>query len=208
MDITTLLAFLSAAIILTLMPGPDILFVTAQSISQHKRAGMMTALGLCTGLIVHISAAALGLSAIIYQSATAFTIVKLAGAAYLLYLAWQSFRSRNETYLLQKQKPLMSRSLYKRGIIMNVLNPKVSLFFLALLPQFVNEASGNVSLQMIVLGIVFIVQALLVFTIVCVLAEKIGDMLAKHSTFSKKLNVLQAILFTLIAMQIAFSKHS
>lgn len=208
MDITTIFAFLSAAIILTLMPGPDILFVTAQSISQHKRAGIMTALGLCTGLIVHISAAALGVSAILYQSATAFTIVKLAGAAYLLYLAWQSFRARNETYLLQKQKPLESWSLYKKGIIMNVLNPKVSLFFLALLPQFVNEASGNVSLQMIILGILFIVQALLVFTVVSFLAEKIGAMLAKHSTLSKKLNIIQGVLFTLIAMQIAFSKQS
>lgn len=208
MDITTIFAFLSAAIILTLMPGPDILFVTAQSISQHKRAGIMTALGLCTGLIVHISAAALGVSAILYQSATAFTIVKLAGAAYLLYLAWQSFRARNETYLLQKQKPLESWSLYKKGIIMNVLNPKVSLFFLALLPQFVNEASANVSLQMIFLGIVFIVQALLVFTIVSFLAEKIGHLLAKHSTLSKKLNIIQSVLFTLIAMQIAFSEQS
>lgn len=208
MEITTLLAFLTTAIILTLMPGPDILFVTAQSISQHKRAGIMTALGLCTGLIVHISAAALGISAIIYQSAAAFTIVKLAGSVYLLYLAWQSFRSRHETYLLQKQKPLEQWSLYKKGIIMNVLNPKVSLFFLALLPQFVNEAKGTVSLQMIILGLIFIVQALLVFTIVSILAEKIGHLLAKHSTLSKKLNVIQSVLFTLIAMQIAFSKQS
>lgn len=208
MDMTTMLTFLTAAIILTLMPGPDILFVTAQSISQHKRAGIMTALGLCTGLIVHISAAAFGISAIIYQSATAFTIVKLAGAAYLLYLAWQSFRARNETYLLQKQKPLENWSLYKKGIIMNILNPKVSLFFLALLPQFVNETSGNVSLQMIILGILFIVQALLIFTTVSFLAEKIGDMLAKHTTLSKKLNVIQGVLFTLIAMQIALSKQS
>lgn len=208
MDMTTMLTFLTAAIILTLMPGPDILFVTAQSISQHKRAGIMTALGLCTGLIVHISEAAFGISAIIYQSATAFTIVKLAGAAYLLYLAWQSFRARNETYLLQKQKPLENWSLYKKGIIMNILNPKVSLFFLALLPQFVNETSGNVSLQMIILGILFIVQALLIFTTVSFLAEKIGDMLAKHTTLSKKLNVIQGVLFTLIAMQIALSKQS
>ncbi|MFA8438502.1 LysE family translocator [Pueribacillus sp. YX66] len=208
MDNSTLLAFLTTAIILTLMPGPDILFVTAQSISQHRRAGIITALGLCTGLIVHISAAAFGVSAIIYQSTTAFMIIKLAGAIYLLFLAWQSFRSRHETYAIQKQKPLEHWSLYKKGIIMNVLNPKVSLFFLALLPQFVNEASANVSLQMIFLGIVFIVQALLVFTIVSFLAEKIGHLLAKHSTLSKKLNIIQSVLFTLIAMQIAFSEQS
>lgn len=208
MEITTMFTFLSAAIILTLMPGPDILFVIAQSIAQHKRAGIMTALGLCTGLIVHISAAALGVSAIVYQSATAFTVVKFAGATYLLYLAWQSFRTRNETYLLQKQKPLASWTLYKKGIIMNILNPKVSLFFLALLPQFINETSGNVSLQMITLGILFIIQALLVFTLVSFLAEKIGDILAKHTALSNKLNVIQGVLFTLIAMQIAFSKQS
>src|SRR5690606_37812338 len=112
MDITVVVSFLFTAIVLTLMPGPDILFVIAQSISQHSRAGIMTALGLCTGLTVHISAAALGISALIYQSALAFTIVKFAGAAYLLYLAWQSFRARNETYLLQKQKPMELMSLY------------------------------------------------------------------------------------------------
>lgn len=208
MDILSIFAFLSAAIILTLMPGPDILFVIAQSISQHKRAGIITTLGLCTGLIVHISAAALGISAVIYQSATAFMLVKYAGAGYLLYLAWQSFRARNEMFLLQKQKAQSHRSLYKKGIIMNVLNPKVSLFFLALLPQFVNEAIGNVPLQMIMLGFLFIIQALVVFTVVSLLAEKVGSLLAKHSTLSKKLNTVQSILFTLIALQIAFSKQS
>lgn len=208
MDSTIIVSFLITAIVLTLMPGPDILFVIAQSISQHKRAGIMTALGLCTGLIVHISAAALGLSAIIYRSAAAFTLVKLAGAAYLLYLAWQSFRARNEAFFLQKQKPMELLSLYKKGIIMNLLNPKVSLFFLALLPQFVNETSGNIPLQMIFLGLIFIVQALGVFTIVSILAEKIGSLLKKHTTLSKNLNIVQSVLFTLIALQIAFSRQS
>lgn len=208
MDISTVFAFLSAAVILTLMPGPDILFVTAQSISQHSRAGIMTALGLCTGLIVHISAAALGVSAIVYQSAAAFAIIKTAGAGYLLYLAWQSFRSRHDTYILKKQRPLKLLSLYKKGVIMNILNPKVSLFFLALLPQFVNEANGNIPLQIIILGIVFIIQALFVFTTVSFLAEKIGDLLAKRTALAKSLNTIQAILFALIAMQIAFSKQS
>lgn len=208
MNITVIISFLITAIVLTLMPGPDILFVIAQSISQHSRAGIMTALGLCTGLTVHISAAALGLSAIIYQSALAFTFVKFAGTAYLLYLAWQSFRSRNETLFLQTQKPLGLLSLYKKGIMMNLLNPKVSLFFLAFLPQFVNEANGNVPLQMIFLGLIFIIQALCIFTIVCILAEKIGDLLKKRTTLSKNLNIVQSILFTLIALQIALSKHS
>lgn len=168
----------------------------------------MTALGLCTGLTVHISAAALGISALIYQSALAFTIVKFAGAAYLLYLAWQSFRARNETYLLQKQKPMELMSLYKKGIIMNLLNPKVSLFFLALLPQFVNETNGNVPMQMIFLGLLFIIQALCIFIIVSVLSEKIGALLKKHTTLSKNLNIVQSALFTLIALQIAFSRQT
>ncbi len=208
MDITVVVSFLFTAIVLTLMPGPDILFVIAQSISQNRRAGIMTALGLCTGLTVHISAAALGISALIYQSALAFTIVKFAGAAYLLYLAWQSFRARNETYLLQKQKPMELMSLYKKGIIMNLLNPKVSLFFLALLPQFVNETNGNVPMQMIFLGLLFIIQALCIFIIVSVLSEKIGALLKKHTTLSKNLNIVQSALFTLIALQIAFSRQT
>lgn len=200
------LSFLGVAILLTLMPGPDILFVIAQSISQNKKAGIITALGLCSGLIVHITAASLGISAIVYQSAVAFAIVKYAGAAYLLYLAWQSFREREADFTISNQTSLNYESLYKKGILMNLLNPKVSLFFLAFLPQFVDKTSGHVSMQMLILGIIFMFQALIIFTAVSVFSEKAGHLLFSNPLVAKKINIIKGSLLGIIGLQIAFSE--
>ncbi|KAF0994017.1 LysE family translocator [Geobacillus sp. TFV-3] len=208
MEIGTIFSFLGVAVLLTLAPGPDILFVIAQSLSQGKWAGIFTALGLCTGLVVHISAATLGVSAVIYQSALAFAIVKYAGAAYLLYLAWQAFNEKNADLTFGRQEPMAYFSLYKKGILMNLLNPKVSLFFLALLPQFVNETVGHVPRQMLLLGAIFLVQALVVFTFVSIGAEKLRHLLLSNKRIAKQINRLKGALFALIAIQIAFSERS
>lgn len=208
MDVFVVLSFLGVAILLTLSPGPDILFVIAQSISQNKQAGIITALGLCSGLLVHITAASLGISAIVYQSAIAFTIVKYSGAAYLLYLAWQSFRDKEATFLTGDQKPLQFGLLYKKGIFMNLLNPKVSLFFLALLPQFVNKTGGHVPMQMLFLGLIFMIQALAIFVLVSVLSEKIRRLLLSQPFIARKINVIKGTLLGIIGLQIAFSKSS
>lgn len=205
MDFITVLSFLGVAVLLTLMPGPDNLFVLAQSISQGKKAGIATALGLCSGLIVHVAAAALGISAIIYQSAIAFAIVKYAGAAYLLYLAWKSFREKESGLTLNNQKSLNYRSLYKKGILMNILNPKVSLFFLALLPQFVEQSTGHVPIQMLVLGVVFMLQAIIIFIAISFFSEKVRNLLLKSPRISKKLNYIQGTLLGIIGLNIAFS---
>lgn len=207
MDISTLFAFLGAAIILTIMPGPDNLFVLAQSITQDKKAGIATSLGLCTGLLVHISAAVLGISAIIYQSTIIFSIVKFAGAAYLLYLAWQSFRAKGDPFTLQQQNTQAYIELYIKGILMNILNPKVSLFFLALLPQFVNPSQGHVAFQMLILGIVFLIQALVLFSLFSIFAGKVRQVIIGKPAIAKRLNTIQGILFTFIGIQIAISKQ-
>jgi threonine/homoserine/homoserine lactone efflux protein len=205
MDFTQVMSFLGVAILLTLMPGPDILFVITQSISQDKKAGIATALGLCSGLIVHITAATLGISTIIYQSALAFTVIKYTGAAYLLYLSWQSFKEK-ETGFAFNNKPLKYLSLYKKGILMNLLNPKVSLFFLALLPQFVNKSMGHITLQMFILGIIFLVQALVIFIAVSVFSEKLRHVLLTNSFIAKRMNIVKGLLLGLIGIQIAFSE--
>ncbi|BAD76002.1 MULTISPECIES: LysE family translocator [Geobacillus] len=205
MDFALTMSFLGVAILLTLMPGPDILFVIAQSISQNKKAGIATALGLCSGLIVHITAATLGISTIIYQSALAFTVIKYTGAAYLLYLSWQSFKEK-ETGFAFNNKPLKYLSLYKKGILMNLLNPKVSLFFLALLPQFVNKSMGHITLQMFILGIIFLVQALVIFIAVSVFSEKLRHVLLTNSFIAKRMNIVKGLLLGLIGIQIAFSE--
>jgi threonine/homoserine/homoserine lactone efflux protein len=207
MDLTLTLSFLGAAILLTLAPGPDILFVIAQSISQNSKAGIATACGLCTGLLVHITAAVLGVSAVIYASATAFAVVKYAGAAYLLYLAWQAFRDKSSEIGLTGKPHASYGALYRRGILMNVLNPKVSLFFIALLPQFVDRSAGHVSLQMLGLGVIFLVQALIIFILVSLFANRFGQWLMRSKSIARKINVLQGLLFTAIALQIAFSKR-
>ncbi|MGG3891273.1 LysE family translocator [Metabacillus fastidiosus] len=207
MDLMLLLSFLGAAIFLTLMPGPDILFVIAQSISQNKKAGIATALGLCSGLVVHITAATLGISAIVYQSSLAFAIVKYAGAAYLLFLAWQSFRERGDALTINSQKSLKYKQLYKKGILMNILNPKVSLFFLALLPQFIDKTAGHISVQMLILGFVFMIQALIIFIAVSTLSDKIRQLLIRYSFINKRMNMIQGVLLAIISLQIAFSEN-
>ncbi|MBS2772985.1 MULTISPECIES: LysE family translocator [Anoxybacillaceae] len=206
MDFALTMSFLGVAILLTLMPGPDILFVIAQSISQDKKAGIATALGLCSGLIVHITAATLGISTIIYQSALAFTVIKYTGAAYLLYLAWQSFKEKEKGFAFNHNKPFKYPSLYKKGILMNLLNPKVSLFFLALLPQFVNKSLGHITLQMFILGVIFLVQALVIFVAVSVFSEKLRHVLLTNSFIAKRMNIVKGLLLGLIGIQIAFSE--
>ncbi|WP_102348154.1 LysE family translocator [Bacillus sp. Marseille-P3661] len=206
MDFLSIISFLGAAIVLTLMPGPDNLFTLTQSIANGKNAGIFTTLGLCTGLLVHISAATIGISAVIYQSAFAFTVVKYAGAAYLLFLAFKSFKEKESSLNLNNEDSLEYKSLYKKGIIMNLLNPKVSLFFLAFFPQFINYEYGNVSIQMLIYGILFLVQALVIFTLISIFAGKVGYFLRKNASITKKMNIIQGSLFTLIGLKITFSQ--
>ncbi|WP_227937542.1 LysE family translocator [Alkalihalobacillus deserti] len=207
MDFMVLLSFLGVAIFLTLMPGPDNLFVIVQSISQNKMAGIATALGLCSGLIVHIIAATIGISAMVYQSSIAFSIVKYAGAAYLLFLAWQSFKEKESLLINRSQKSLNYKSLYQKGILMNILNPKVSIFFLALLPQFVVKSDIGVSVQMLILGTIFLVQALVIFILISVFSDKVRYILIRKPFIAKRMNLIKGSLLAFIGLQIAFSQR-
>ncbi|MFE4100199.1 LysE family translocator [Priestia sp. YIM B13484] len=206
MDVLSIISFLGVAVLLTLMPGPDNLFILAQSISNGKNAGISTALGLCTGLLVHITAATLGISAIIYQSSLGFAIFKYVGAAYLLFLAYKAFREKDFNFSIENKSYSEYKSLYKKGILMNILNPKVSLFFLAFLPQFVNHSSGNITQQMLIYGVVFLIQTLIIFTLISLFAGKVGYLLHKNPLISKKINFIQGSIFTFIGLKIAFSQ--
>ncbi len=202
---TQLLYFIAASVALTLLPGPDIIFVLTMSISQGKTAGMSTASGLCTGLLFHTTAAALGVSAILYSSAVAFSILKYAGAIYLLYLAYKAIREEGGFTSMESVKETDHSLLYKRGIFMNLLNPKVSLFFLAFLPQFVNANAGSVPTQMIFLGAVFLVQALVVFFIVSFFAGFIGIKIMERPNMGKHINWIKAGIYSFIAVELALS---
>ena len=196
-----LIPFLTASAILTISPGPDIIYVMVQGMANGKKHGFVTALGLATGIIIHTSLVAFGVSAIIKNSDTLFFIIKLFGAVYLLYLAWQVFKSDPEiAYSAEgiKDKPLSS--LFKQGFIMNVLNPKVTIFFLAFLPGFLWAPEENTLIQFYVLGAIFMILTILIFGSVALLAGKISTYLKKHRQSGLVLKWLQIIVFVGIAV--------
>ena len=158
-DPTTLLLFTAAAMALIVVPGPAVLYIVGQSVDGGRRAGLFSALGIATGGLVHVLAAAIGLSAFVLSSATAFSVVKYAGAAYLVFLGIRRLLERDEARVELRERGL--RRIYGQGVVVNVLNPKTALFFFAFLPQFVDVAAGHVTLQLVIFGLLFVVLALL-----------------------------------------------
>jgi len=206
-DSHVLLTFFLTSVILALSPGPDNLFVMAQSAQNGRIAGIVVTLGLASGLMVHTIAVAVGLAAFVHSSALAFTILKYIGAAYLLYLAWQAFRASAVTRQQVLVTVLSRGNLYRRGIIMNLTNPKVSLFFMAFLPQFANPRYGSMTAQFVLLGAVFIMATLLVFSFISLLAGGFGDKFRNSSLAQKTVNRIAALLFIALAFKIALSER-
>lgn len=163
LPLDTLLSFAIASLVLGLAPGPDNLFVLTQSALRGQRAGWLVTCGLCSGLIVHTIAVTFGVAAIFQTSALAFTILKGLGATYLLYLAWQAFRAGATKLDTPPTAQVSARHLYRRGVIMNITNPKVSIFFLAFLPQFADPQHGALEQQLLLLGGIFIIATIFVF---------------------------------------------
>lgn len=201
----TIAVFFLASVVLGIAPGPDNIFVLTQSALNGRVAGIMVTLGLCTGLLLHTGAVTLGVAAVLQASALAFTLLKLIGAGYLLFLAWKAFSAASRDLGSNPAPALDGWRLYRRGIIMNVTNPKVSIFFLAFLPQFVNPANGAVSLQMIFLGGLFIVATLLVFGGISLLAGSVGDWLSGSARAQQWLNRLAGTVFAALAIKLAMS---
>lgn len=163
-DLTYWLVFFSAALALNLAPGPDLLFILSRTLAHGTRVGLASAAGVCSGAVVHVLAAALGLSALLASSALAFSVVKYLGAAYLVYLGVQTLRSAGSSFK-PKAAPDAPRSAwraYREGVLVDILNPKVAIFFMAFLPQFVRAEHGQPTLQLIGLGLLVILVAMLV----------------------------------------------
>ena len=199
----TIIAFVIASVVLSLVPGPDNIFVMTHSALKGWRIGFYTTLGLCTGLIGHTVLVAIGVSVIFQTSAVAFNGLKIIGACYLLYLAWLSLQNK-ELNLGGNSNDNANRSYYLTGVIMNLTNPKVALFFLVFLPQFVNTGNDNVTLQIFSLGLLFIVSALCVFTSIAYLASLLEDILKKSKTVNKNLNILAALIYIALAFNLFF----
>lgn len=201
MDFQTIFSFLIASSLLTIMPGPDIIYVLLQSISNGKKYGIITALGLVSGISIHTTLIALGVSELIKQSNTIYLAIKIFGALYLFYLAYKVYKAP-ETIDISNNKLEKENftTLFKKGFFMNVLNPKVGLFFLAFFPGFINLQRGNTVLQIYTLGFLFMLQALIIFSFVSVIADKLTAFLRKNKKFDYYLKYVQIIIFIAIGI--------
>ena len=191
-----ILLFFISSLALTIMPGPDILFVINQSL-EDKKSGLLVSFGLCSGLIVHTLVLAFGLSAVIEQNDNVIMFFKYFGSVYLFYLAFQEFKK--DRIISERQK----ENFYLRGVYMNLINPKVLIFFLAYFPNFLFSDSISTSFQFIILGAIFILQALIVFSIVSIASNRLISLLNTDSR-NKKIVYFKSFIFVLIGLSILF----
>lgn len=207
LDLSTATVFFGASVLLALSPGPDNVFVLLHSALHGRRAGLLVVLGLCSGLLFHTAAVALGLAAALAASAMAFTVLKLVGAAYLLYLAWGAWHASASLAPDAQETPMSPQQTYLRGVVMNVTNPKVAIFFLAFLPQFADPQRGSVPLQVLQLGVLFGLAALLTFGLIALFAARIGAVLRASQRAQIWLHRSAAVVFGAIALRLATSER-
>lgn len=207
METTTFFYFLTASILLTLAPGPDNLYLLTKSLSSGAKSGVILSAGLVSGIIFHTFLVMVGVATIIQNSAIAMNLLKIFGAAYLLFLAFKSFQAgrRGEKISMKKSDSHSAYfEIYRRGVLMNVLNPKVLLFFLAFLPQFVNLSSDSASFQIIFLGFTFAIQGFLIFSAIAIFAGKVRKIILKKKNLGQIFSYIEAAVLTLIAVTLIF----
>lgn len=195
--------FLVASALLTIAPGPDIVYVLTRGITQGRKAGFAAALGFATGVIFHTALAALGIAALIRSSELAFTLVRYAGAAYLIYIGVRAVTSKSAFAFETGNDKRALRTLYMQSVVGNVLNPKVTLFFLSFLPQFVNAAAGHLETQMLLLGAIFMAQTVVIFGAVALFSGFIGDWLKRKPAIGDRLNLFAGLTFIGLGIRVA-----
>ena len=198
--------FLVASALLTIAPGPDIVTVLARGVAQGRAAGIAAALGFATGCIFHTALAALGIAALIRSSDLAFNVVRFAGAAYLAWIGIQALRHR-AGFSLQGAGSVRGLGLiYRQSVVGNMMNPKVTLFFLAFLPQFVDAKAGHVGLQMALLGAIFMVQTAVIFGAIAVFSGYIGAWLRRRPVVGERLNIFAGLTFIALGIRVALPR--
>ncbi len=205
LSLHTSLAFFLVSVLLALSPGPDNVFVLVHAAQHGVRAGVLVVLGLCSGLLFHTAVVALGLAAVLAASSLAFGVLKGVGAVYLLWLACLSWCAPTGSLEGQAADGLSPRQTYTRGIVMNATNPKVAIFFLAFLPQFVDPALGPVQWQIVQLGACFGLATLLVFGSIAALAGRFGRRLRESARAQQVLNRAAALVFAGLALRLIFA---
>ncbi len=205
LDAQSLSLFISASLLLALTPGPDIIFVISQSLIYNARAGLIVTLGLCTGLIIHSTVVTLGLASVIRQSPLLLLSLQLLGAVYLLYIAWQIHKSKTQLITTSNGLPLHYTKLYLRGFVMNITNPKVMLFFMAFLPQFINLEQGDVALQIGILGLLFMLVTMVVFGGMAIASRSLIKWVVVSEKAQHKLNNVVASTLFILAVYMGVS---
>lgn len=198
--IESLLAFVGATALLAISPGPDNIYVLTQSISNGPKAGLATTAGLISGCIVHTTLVAFGMSAVMASSPSLFMTIKIAGALYLLFLAYKVYQSSAKISLGAEAPKKSYWALFRQGVIMNILNPKVTLFFLALFPGFLWAPQGNTVIQFYVLGFLFMIESFLIFGGIALIAGNIATSLQENQAAGVALKWLQITVFIGIAI--------
>ncbi len=209
-SINNLTSFVIAGILLNLTPGQDTIYILGRSIAQGRKAGIISVLGISTGALFHISASAFGLSAILMASASVFSIIKYIGAGYLVYLGIRMFLSKNgafgTTFDSASEKANYLRT-YRQGILTNVLNPKMALFFLAFLPQFINPTSANSPLPFFFLGSIFLTTGTIWCLIVAVFSSYVTDTLRRKPGIKRIMEKISGGLFIFLGLKLAIEKN-
>ena len=212
-SIETLVAFFGVSVLLALTPGPDNIFVLLQSAQRGWRAGMCVVLGLCLGLVGHTAAVALGLAAVFAASGMAFTVLKVVGAAYLAWLAWGALRALASVHEAPPGGAAAAGGnggalrMVGRGVVMNLTNPKVLVFFLAFLPQFADPAQGGMARQIMLLGLVFMLATLLVFGAIACFSGAFGALLQRSARAQRLLNRVAGLVFLGLALRLATAQR-
>ena len=207
-DWSRLLPFLVAGLSLNLTPGADMTYVLARSAGQGRGAGAVSALGISAGSLVHSILAAVGVSALLASSATLFSAIQYGGAAFLLYLAWKAWRGARQPLALQERPAASLGRIFVEGAWTNLLNPKVALFILAFLPQFVDPARGHVIGQMLFLGLLFNIGGTTVNLVVALVVGWISDHLRQSAKFALYVGRFSALVMLWLAVQTLFLRRA
>jgi len=195
--------FLVASSLLAIAPGPDVVYVLTRGIAQGRKAGFAAALGFASGCVFHTVLAAVGVAALIRSSDLAFDLVRYAGAAYLMWIGIQALRHRSSFSIEAAGERKALATIYRQSVVGNMLNPKVTLFFLAFLPQFVNTQGGHVGLQMALLGAIFMLVTVVIFGAVAMFSGWIGDWVRAKPAIGERLNVFAGITFIALGIRVA-----
>ena len=201
----TFLLFAGVALVLLLVPGPAVIYIVTTAATSGRRAGLLSVAGIHAGTFVHIGAAVLGLSAIVATSATAFTVVKLAGAAYLIVVGLSMVLGKRGVASQEVESRDRGMSLFARGFLVNLLNPKTAVFFLAFVPQFVDETAGNETTQLLALGLMFVALGLITDGLYALLAGWMGPRLLGSPALMRRKNRVAGVIYTMLGVTTAVS---